>query len=124
MAGEAHCLDDLLHEMQWPDADLLRETENAVRADASAIPRNPAWGADYDPLAILANPESAPVHELIALVNLRVAMHPDEQWSKCANCGHVFLVRFGDGTVCSAECWDAYKDCIATGAGVPFGLWT
>lgn len=118
-----HCLDDLLHQMAWTDADLLREVQNAVRADAAAIPRNPAWGADYDPLTILANPGSEPEHELIALVNLRIAMHPDEEWGKCANCG--FTYRHGNDTVCSDECWKAFAHHLAAETGTPlsrFGL--
>lgn len=119
----ANCLDELLHQMDWTDAALLQEARDAVRAGAAAISRNPAWPADYDPLAILADPEAEPEHELTALVNLRIAMHPEESWDKCANCGLIY--RQGSSTVCSDECWQAYARCIAAETGTPlsrFGL--
>jgi hypothetical protein len=103
----AHSLEDLLHLMDWTDAALLQEVRNAVRADAASIPRNPAWGADYDPLAILAGPESYPEHELVALVSLRIAMHPDESWGKCANCGVVY--KHGSDAACSDRCFEEFS---------------
>lgn len=125
MTVAAHCLDDILHQMAWTDAALLAEVQDAVRADAAAIPRNPAWRADYDPLAILANPESAPEHELIALVNLRIAMHPDEAWGKCANCGNIYRLPNALADACSDECWEAFARSLAAETGTPlsrFGL--
>jgi hypothetical protein len=99
----------MLPGMKPEDEALLGEVlETARTAAAAYIPRNPQWGPDYDPLTILANPLSHPEHELIALVNIRIAMHPEERWSKCADCGRIFLVREGDGTVCSPECFDSY----------------
>lgn len=122
----AYCLDDILHQMDWTDAALLEEVRSAIHTDASAIPRNPAWGTDYDPLTILANPESEPEHELIALVNLRIALHPDEAWGKCANCGNIYCQGGERGdTVCSDGCWEGYARYIAAETGTPlsqFGL--
>jgi len=97
-------------ELTSRDLDLLQEVFEAARSNPSAIPRNPAWGDEYDPLEILAGIDSPVEHVTIAAVNLRIAMHPEEHWSKCADCGRVYLADDetpGD-TVCSPECWNSY----------------
>lgn len=106
-------------ELTERDAHLLEETRQAVLADAGSVPRNPAWGESYDPLSILTNPLSFPEHTEVALVNVRIAMHPEEHWSKCADCGRIFLADDetpGD-TVCSPECWNSYCRYMASEVG-------
>jgi hypothetical protein len=111
-------------ELTEADRLLLAEIwEAAVLGEE--LPRNPAWGEDYQPLVIIANPRAYPEHADVALVNLRIARHPAEHWAKCSGCSRIYLVRPaspGD-TVCSAECWEDYKNFLAAQAGVPFGLW-
>jgi hypothetical protein len=90
------------------DARLLEETRLLALSDPGSVPRSSRWGPDYDPLTILTNVRSHPEHTEIALVNIRIAMHPGEHWAKCADCGRVYLAGdFGD-TTCSQECFTSY----------------
>lgn len=90
------------------DAQLLEDTRLGIIADPDSVSRNPAWGRDYDPMAILADPDSHPKHVEVALANVRIALNPGESWSKCANCGRIYLVGVHGETVCSRECFDSY----------------
>jgi hypothetical protein len=113
-------------ELTERDAHLLEETRQVVLSAPADIPRNPVWGQDYDPLAILSNPRSYPEHTEIALVNVRIAMHPEEHWSKCADCGRVFLAddETPGETVCSPECWNFYARYMAAEVGCPLSTFT
>lgn len=62
---------------------------------------------EYDPDAILADPNSHPIHRMYALINIGVRDR-GERWHKCANCGDPYQLIDGDDwidtTVCSARC--------------------
>lgn len=61
-------------------------------------------GTDYDPDAILADPNAHPKHKAIAAINID-ARDNGTQWAKCTNCGDPYVVTGETGsTVCSDEC--------------------
>lgn len=66
--------------------------------------------AGYDPDAILADPNSHPLHRIYAEINIGIRDR-GEQWSKCANCGEPYMLteEWGSMTVCSMECDDEYR---------------
>jgi hypothetical protein len=65
--------------------------------------------SDYDPDAILADPESHPLHKVYAEINIGIRDR-GERWSKCANCGDPYpLVAGSNETVCSDSCADEYS---------------
>jgi hypothetical protein len=94
------------------DMALLEETRQAIEGAVSGtgppLPRNPQWGRTYNPLRIIFDRNAKTAHFQVALINVRIAMHMDEQWAKCANCGRLYLVGESGETVCSAECSRAY----------------
>lgn len=68
------------------------------------------WGpvsSDYNPDAILADPDAHPIHRMYAAINIGIRDR-GEHWSKCANCGEPYQLTeewFSD-TVCSDRCGD------------------
>ena len=71
---------------------------------------------EYDPDAILTNPNSHPKHIAYALANIGIRDR-GEHWSKCANCGELYQLTpiWGDTTVCSDECYKEFVAYIACG---------
>lgn len=63
----------------------------------------------YDPDAILADPNSHPIHKVYAEINIGVRDR-GESWSKCANCGEPYELteEWSEGTVCSDRCFGEY----------------
>ena len=61
--------------------------------------------ADYDPDAILADPNSHPKHVAYAEINIGIRDR-GERWAKCANCGDPYQLTeaWSDSTTCSDEC--------------------
>lgn len=59
----------------------------------------------YDPDAILADPNSHPIHKMYANINIGIRDR-GERWAKCANCGYLYRVTeaWSSGTVCSEPC--------------------
>ena len=59
----------------------------------------------YDPDAILADPDSHPLHRLYATINIGIRDR-GERWSKCANCGFPYQLtdEWGNTTVCGETC--------------------
>lgn len=60
---------------------------------------------DYDPEAILADPEAPMIHKVYAMINIGVRDR-GEQWAKCPNCGDPYMIteEWSNGTVCSERC--------------------
>ena len=59
----------------------------------------------YDPDAILADPNTHPVHKRYAEINVGIRDR-GEQWAKCLNCGDPYQIteQWQDGTFCCDEC--------------------
>ena len=64
---------------------------------------------DYDPEAILADPEAHPLHKVYAMINIGIRDR-GERWSKCANCGNPYQLteKWSSETVCDEGCAAAY----------------
>ena len=63
---------------------------------------------DYDPEAILADPDAPEIHKKIARINIGIRDR-GEHWSKCANCGEPYQVtEAGNDTLCSDACEAEY----------------
>ena len=64
---------------------------------------------DYDPDAILADPESHPIHRMYAFINIGIRDR-GERWSKCHDCGIPYQLteEWGDTGACSPACRNAY----------------
>lgn len=64
---------------------------------------------DYDPDAILADPESHPIHKVYAEINIGIRDR-GERWGKCPNCGKPYQITetWTDPTVCSEKCDKEY----------------
>lgn len=64
---------------------------------------------DYDPDAILADPESHPIHRMYAEINIGIRDR-GERWSKCANCGQPYQLteEWSSDTICSDLCESAF----------------
>lgn len=63
----------------------------------------------YNPDAILADPNSHPIHKRYAAINIGIRDR-GESWSKCANCGEPYQLTAewsADG-ICSQACHDDY----------------
>ena len=63
----------------------------------------------YDPDAILADPNSHPVHRMYAEINIGIRDR-GEVWAKCADCGEPYQLtdEWTSGTVCSQPCAISY----------------
>lgn len=62
----------------------------------------------YDPEAILADPNSHPIHRMYAQINIDVRDN-GTPWSKCANCGQPYVITEMTGsTICSDKCEREY----------------
>lgn len=77
-------------------------------ADASGYDpkRDPNWvREDYNPDAIIADPDAHPIHKVYAAINIGIRDR-GENWAKCANCGNPYQLtdQWGNGTVCSDSC--------------------
>lgn len=61
--------------------------------------------ADYDPDAILADPDAPPEHKKFAVINIGIRDR-GEVWAMCPNCGEPYrLTEFwANPTVCSDRC--------------------
>ena len=68
----------------------------------------------YDPDAILADPDSLPIHRMYAEINIRVRDR-GEVWEKCANCGHPYMhtPEWSASTVCSPQCFGEFRDSLS-----------
>ena len=68
---------------------------------------------DYDPDAILADPEAHPIHKMYAQINQSVRDR-GEVWEKCANCGEPYMhtPEWSASTVCSQRCFDEFRDSL------------
>jgi hypothetical protein len=64
---------------------------------------------DYDPDAILADPDAHPIHKMYAEINIGVRDR-GEVWAKCPNCGEPYQIteEWTDTTVCSDRCHFQY----------------
>ncbi|MBD3004637.1 hypothetical protein [Streptomyces sp. 5-10] len=64
---------------------------------------------EYDPGAILADPNAHPIHKLYAEINIGIRDR-GEAWSKCANCGQPYQLteKWSADTVCSEQCSAEY----------------
>lgn len=64
---------------------------------------------EYDPEAVLADPNAHPLHKMYAEINIGIRDR-GERWAKCANCGEVFrqTEAWNSDTVCSQSCETAY----------------
>lgn len=71
---------------------------------------------DYDPDAILADPDAHPVHKMYAEINIGIRDR-GEVWSKCSNCGQPYQVteERSDLTVCSESCGREYAAYVMGG---------
>jgi hypothetical protein len=71
---------------------------------------------DYDPDAILADPDAHPKHKMYAAINIGIRDR-GEHWSKCANCGEPYQLtaEWGDTTVCCKSCFDAFTASLTEG---------
>lgn len=60
---------------------------------------------DYDPDAILADPDAHPLHKVYAAINIGIRDR-GEVWAKCPNCGDPYQItaEWGNTTVCSDRC--------------------
>lgn len=69
---------------------------------------------EYDPDAILADPNAHPIHKLYAHINIGIRDR-GETWAKCANCGDPYQVTedWTDSTVCSFRCEADYINYLA-----------
>jgi len=65
----------------------------------------PAWPRNYNPYLLLGSTTDPAVFRL-TLVNVRLAIRPEESWSKCVNCERLYLCG-PYGNTCSAECFAA-----------------
>lgn len=72
--------------------------------------------SDYDPDAILADPDAHPIHKVYAAINIGIRDR-GEHWSKCANCGDPYQLteEWGDSTVCSERCYSAFASWLMGG---------
>ena len=72
----------------------------------------------YDPDAILADPNSHPIHRRIAEINIRIRDH-GEHWGKCANCGELYQMtpEWSSETVCSKNCYNSFRDDLLSDRG-------
>lgn len=70
----------------------------------------------YNPDAILADPDSHPVHKQIAEINIGIRDR-GERWEKCANCGDPYqrTPAWDVGGVCSERCGDDFSDYLLGG---------
>ena len=61
--------------------------------------------SDYDPDAILADPNAHPVHKMYARINIGIRDH-GERWAKCLDCGDPYQItdQWQNGTFCSEAC--------------------
>lgn len=57
---------------------------------------------NYDPDAIMADPDAHPIHKAYAAINID-ARDNGTRWCKCANCGLPYR-SYGSDTVCSDQC--------------------
>jgi len=64
---------------------------------------------DYNPDAILADPDAHPIHKMYAEINIGIRDR-GEHWSKCPNCGIPYQITetWGDATFCSEGCQDEF----------------
>ena len=64
----------------------------------------------YDPDAILADPNSHPLHRMYAHINIGIRDR-GEVWAKCANCGKPYEIddEWSNGTVCSRGCASSFR---------------
>lgn len=60
---------------------------------------------NYDPDAILADPDAHPLHKMYAEINIGIRDR-GERWAKCPNCGSPYQLTdaWSNETVCSEEC--------------------
>lgn len=61
---------------------------------------------NYDPDAILANPDAHPIHKMYAEINIGIRDR-GERWTKCANCGEPYQLienHWTNETVCNEDC--------------------
>ena len=63
----------------------------------------------YDPDAILADPESHPIHRRYAEINVGIRDR-GERWAKCPNCGDPYRItpEWTDEMACSQRCGDEF----------------
>lgn len=61
--------------------------------------------SDYNPDAILADPDALPIHKAFAAINVGIRDR-GERWEKCANCGEPYMhtPEWSESTVCSEQC--------------------
>lgn len=70
---------------------------------------------DYDPEAILNDPDAPLIHKMYALINIDVRDN-GTHWSKCANCGDPYVVEPGGSeTVCSESCASQFTSYLMSG---------
>jgi hypothetical protein len=64
---------------------------------------------EYDPDAILADPDALPIHKAYALINIGIRDR-GEEWSKCPNCGVPYQLteEWSNPSICSDHCANAY----------------
>lgn len=70
----------------------------------------------YDPDAILANPNSHPIHKIYAKINIGIRDR-GEVWEKCANCGNPYMhtEEWSANTVCSERCFTEFAASLNEG---------
>jgi hypothetical protein len=70
----------------------------------------------YDPDAILADPNSHPLHRLYAEINIGIRDR-GERWAKCADCGVPYQLTpaWDSETVCSPACAERYRRYVQSG---------
>lgn len=71
---------------------------------------------EYDPDAILADPESHPIHKMYAAINKDIRDN-GAQWSKCANCGNPYKLteEWSGSEICSKSCETEYITYLMSG---------
>jgi hypothetical protein len=82
-----------------------------VIAGRAVLPRDPRWGARYDPIKIMTAQEPLnPVSFQLALVVIRQAFAPEEvgMWGSCSECRRIFLAEYAGERLCSPECFLSY----------------
>lgn len=75
--------------------------------------------SDYDPDAILADPDAHPLHKMYAEINIGIRDR-GERWAKCANCGEPYMLtaEWSETTVCSDTCFDEFCKYLNTDVGL------
>lgn len=64
---------------------------------------------EYDPDAILADPDAHPIHKVYAAINVGIRDR-GERWAKCANCGQPYQLTeaWSGEDICSTSCERGY----------------